>query len=396
MKEGPRKAERVVRKQNAALRDALNAALAGAALLAGTPGTPHADTISGLNTAKKNLEDVHEKTQSTIQAAVRPENLDDSIRDLETKLSPGGSFARKLENPTTSIEEVDWILRYVNKVVEHLKEMSIMPQQYVGQTEAGIRTVPPLENFRGTVPMTLIAIDAEGKEKKRICSGSYMALGGASYFVTARHCIEGTTIEKQFTTLPYEEGDIAVRYEPEYQGPAISLNESYTDRDLQGKMAAIQGTKNGKPFTRVSFLIKMSEPLFQKLIGDAKAQASWLPPLMAKSFMLPLLPGDATLGADRSAPPLGMSGSRVSPWIDGAFRAGPPFFGANMLEYEDATGSRGIEKRDQKGINSPMGFVASLDAMKKACARAREEHENARRPHEGAPDGWIARITDEH
>jgi hypothetical protein len=62
MPNAPRKREKP-RQPNHGLQNALRAALAGTALLAGTPGTPHAEELAGFNTAKRQLKSVHKKAK---------------------------------------------------------------------------------------------------------------------------------------------------------------------------------------------------------------------------------------------------------------------------------------------------------------------------------------------
>lgn len=322
------------------------------------------------------------KSAEAIQSAMRPEDLDRSILDLETKLAPGGSFALRLNDPETSAEEVDWIFRYVNRVLDHVEIRAVMPEQYVDQKEAQKRAVPPKEQFHGTSEVRFTKIVNE-KAERHICHGYYVSFGGASYYATANHCIAGTTEANNFVPLGTEKRDIAVRYEPYYQGGAVVLDEFLTDADIQGRMMAIQGERLGKPFTRSSFLIKMNEDLYRKVFDKPSEKDGWLGAQFASTFMCLLQPGDSSLDWTGHAPPQGMSGSMVAVWRDG-YRAAGTFYGIRVLNRPGP----------QTGLNSPMGFVVGINALKDACARARAQHENdIGRPAEETA-GWITRIQE--
>lgn len=369
---------------------ALRAAIAGVSILA--PDAMAADNTHRQlsHTETSQSESVGKKIKETIPAYISPEQLDASIRDVEMRLAPGGGFAKKLEDPRTSRAEVDKILTYINKVIEQIEIMKVMPEQYHNQKEAQKRRVPPKKYFHGSGAQTFHTIDTDGTEKPLACSGYYVSFGGNSYFATANHCVEGTKEQPQFVTLGYEKADIAVRFEPAYMGPALAIDESLTDADLQGRMTVIQGTRLGVPFTRTSFLIKMSEPLYEKTMGASHTlDKTWLSRQAASTFVMLMQPGDSTRDFQGIAPPQGMSGSNVGAWVSGGYRAGLTFYGIRILdEHQSAL--------PQTGLNSPMGLVAGIDALKDVCAEARAKYYDAqnRFTEEAVGGGWTTRVKD--
>lgn len=356
------------------IRNALRAAVA-AASIAGVPGDVQAQSkkpdTAGVSYTKS------ERNKPRLEIRVAPERLDEAIKDIETKLAPGGLFARAFENPATSREEVDTILRYINRTIEHLEVLQNFSDMYGDQKEALERKVPPREYFRGTTSVKFNKYTEGGIIKPSYCGGYYMAMNGGSFFVTAKHCVEGTLEENQFFAPGYDVADIAVRYEPEYRGPALTLDPSISDKDIQGRMVVLQGKRVDTPFRRVSFLIRMSPALYKKIFNESPETGNWMSSQFASTFMMPLQPGDATINDDRSLPAQGMSGAVVAPWIRGGYRASGPFFGT--VHWSSVPGAQ------QVGLSSAMGFVQGIDVIKKACNQARALH--------SAP-GWVTRIKD--
>lgn len=357
-----------------ALRNALRVAVAGATLA--TPLDSQARDAGPQQSKTQVSESVH--TKSRAEMTVTPEALDRAIANIEEKFAPGGLWARAFENPATTREEVDRILRYVNQVLPHLEVLQHFSSLYPGQSEALRRKVPPKEYFHGTASVVFHERSREGGTRPRHCGGYYIALDGASFFATAKHCVDGTVEEPQFFSPGYNAGDIALRYEPEYRGPALTLDPTLTDKDIQGKMVALQGERLGEPFMRVSFLIRMSPELYKKIFNESPQANDWLSSQFASTFMMPLQPGDATMNSDGSLPAQGMSGAVVAPWIRGAYRASGPFFGTVHLSA--------VPPERQVGLSSAKGFVVGVDALKDACNRARAL--------QSAP-GWVTRINDE-
>ncbi len=361
--------ERLPRGRKAA-RNALHAAVAAASLAVASDS--HArEVVSPHSTTHESV-----RTTSRSEMTVTPETLDRAVLDLEQKLAPGGLFARALENPKTSVEEVDAILRYINKVTEHLEVLQRIPSAYPGQNESQTRRIPPKEYFHGTSSVVFHDLSVNGTPQPRYCGGYYIAFSGSSYFTTAKHCVDGTVEESQFFTPGYDTADIAVRFEPNYHGPALVLDPKVSDDTIQGKMVAIQGERVGKPFTRISFLIRMSPVLYEKIFRESPGTHGWLSSQVASSFMIPLQPGDATPNDDKSLPPQGMSGAVVAPWIHGGYRASGPFFGTRSLPT--------VPAQNQYGISSAMGFVVGVDALREACNQARALNDAS---------GWVTKIS---
>lgn len=172
--------------------------------------------------------------------------------------------------------------------------------------------------------------------------------------------------------------DIAVRYEPQYRGQALTLDPTLSDKDIQGKMVVLQGERKGEPFMRVSFLIKMSPALYRKIFKASSESGGWIASQFASTFMMPLQRGDATMRDDRSLPAQGMSGAVAAPWVRGGYRASGPFFGT--VHWSN------VPNAEQVGLSSAMGFVQGIDVLKDACNKARTLAD--------AP-GWVTRIRDE-
>ena len=354
------------------MRDALRVAVASATLSAVDVSAQGTE----LGFAHQSQgESVYAKRGS--EKKVSPEQLDEAIRDLENKLAPGGLFTKTLANPDSSRDEVEQILRYINRTIEHLEVLQYFPDMYGGQKEALNRKVPPAESFRGTTSVQFHKYGEGGRIELSHCGGYYIAMNGASFFVTAKHCVEQTLEENQFFAPGYDVADIAVRYEPEYAGPALTLDSGLTDNDIQGKMVVLQGQRIGKPFMRVSFLVRMSPALFEKIFKTSSNDGNWISSQIASTFMMPLQPGDATKNEDTSLPAQGMSGAVVAPWVRGGYRASGPFFGT--VHWNN------VPNAQQVGLSSAMGFVQGIDVLKDACNKARAL---------GDAPGWVTRIRD--
>ncbi len=351
------------------VRNAFRAAVAAAAL-SGAPDV-QAQTKGDL----RHSESVHAKTRP--EMVVSPEGLDEAIRDVENGLAPGGRYSRIFDDPNSSLEAAGRVLRYINRVIEHLEVAQHFPDMYGDQTETLRRKVPPLSHFHGATSVKFHARLKDGGVKESHCGGYHVALNGESFFATAKHCVEGKLEENQFFTPGYNVADIAVRYEPHYRGPALTLDTSLSDKDVQGKMVVLQGKRLGKPLMRISFLIKMSPILYQKIFKTSPDARDWLSSQFASTFMMPLQPGDATKNDDGTLPAQGMSGAVVAPWVRGGYRASGPFFGT--VHWSS------VPNTQQKGLSSAMGFVQGVDVLKDACNKARSLSE--------AP-GWVTRIKE--
>lgn len=329
----------------------------------------------------------HRKAARHIESTVpRAEELAENIELIEAKLGPGGEWASLLEDPATPRAKVDAIFRYINKVNTHIDVMQVMPEAFKDQPAAHERIAPRRELFHGSDHRSFKAFDAEGKPYEKVCNGYHVATGGARFFVTAKHCITGTALEGSFAVPDGHANDIAVKYLPGDHGPAMQL-DGRTDRDFQGRMAVIRGIDRfGRDFLRTSFLIKMSPALQEKLYGVGDRQVGNFD--LRDQFMLLAQPGDATLMHDRMLSASGVSGTGIKAWIDGGYRAlGPQSSGRVFTPEQSAS----IPPDQQIGLNSPMFFVEGLDVLKELCERARQQHEQPKRPPKEA-SGFMQRI----
>lgn len=363
------------------LKSAFQVALAGASLL-----SPHADAAdklpAGVNAANKMAsESVHRRAASVEKSHARMEDLAENIQLVEAKLGPGGEWASLLEDPTTSPEKAHQILRFINEVQAHINVMQVMPEAFKNQPTAFERIAPRRELFHGSTTRKFISIGASGEELESFCNGYHVATGGARFFVTAEHCVQGTTEEHLFEKNGNRR-DVAVQYLPDDTGPAMQL-DTKTDRDYQGRMAVLRATDRfGKDFLRSSFLIKMSPALQQKIFNGGKTTGFD----MTGQFMLLAEPGDATRMSDGMIPVQGVSGARIAVWTDGGYRAFGPQSSATIY-----AGDAQVPPEQQVGLKSPMFFAEGVDALTELCERARQRHEKPKRPPEEA-SGFLQRI----
>lgn len=343
------------------VRNALRAAVAAAALSGASAEAQDAHVLSPTHVSRS-------------EPIVSSERLDVAVRYLERALAPGGLFAKKLSDPRTSREEADRILKYVHQVIQQFEVLQVVKEQYASQKEALLRVPPPAKYFHGSGPRTFTSFDEKGKEYRHLCHGYYVALNGESYFATANHCVVGTTEEAQFVKLGPNNEDVAVQFLNDYRGPALTLDPNLDDATAQGKMVLVQGEKDSQKIVRLSFLIKMSPALYKKIHPNALPGADWLSEQAATNFMLIMQHGDSTADMNGRLLPQGLSGAVASVWVNGGYRAIGPFFAVRNMDPKTVTDT---------GLNSAMGYVVGIDALKSACHKARALAD--------AP-GWVARI----
>lgn len=348
------------------------------------PDTAHAEQMpQGTKRAIERLdENVHRKAARHIESSVpRAEDLDQNIQLVEAKLGPGGEWASLLDDPSTSPERVHEILRYVSTILQHMQLLQAMPEAFADQPHALERRPPKGRLFYGNATREFVTIGPTGETSTSFCNGYHVATGGARFFVTAEHCVRGTTEEHLFEKSGNGR-DIAVQYLPDDNGPAMQL-DTKTDQDYQGRMAVIRATDRfGKDFVRTSFLIKMSPALQSKIFPkDAKMTGFD----MTGQFMLLAEPGDATLLSDGEVPASGVSGARIAAWVDGGYRALGPQSAAVIFDTNER-----LPHEQQVGLRSPMLFAEGVDALVELCERAREHYEQPKRPPEEA-SGFLQR-----
>lgn len=321
-----------------------------------------------------------------IQSAERAEDIWRSIEDLEKKLAPGGSFARKLGDPNTDPGQVDWIFRYIQAVQEKMELVNFFGEHSDIDPRALRRAAPPLAHFHGMKPrdFSLREKASDGRKRTRRCMGYYLSFGGdENFYVTNRHCVEGTTEEGSFVTLGDAGEDIAVMYEPGYRGPALMMDREMTDRDLEGRMMVMRSLdRNNTDTWRISFLIKMNPVLYEKIF---KQRPRGLGTAFADSFVFIMRGGDSTPDRAGMIPPQGQSGSPILVWFgtpeSGGYRVALTFFGARVL------GADCIE--NGRGMCAPLGSAVGIDALKALCASAKEGRQTKANPRGG---GFVTRI----
>ncbi len=324
-----------------------------------------------------------------VQAAKRLENLWVSIADIEMKLGPGGSFAKKLESADTPPEQVAWIFDYLQTVQERMELVAAFPEHPGIDPRARRRGSAPLAHLHGVQPknFTERKKGPDGREMTRRGTGYYITFGGTdNFFVTNWHCVEGTKEESQYKSLGEHGDDLAVRYEPEYRGPALMMNRELIDLDLQGRMIMMRSLDRfGKDVWRSSFLIKINPALYEKIYKRKPRAGQSKDDRFSSGFIFIMRSGDSTSDEHGAVPPEGQSGTPVLAWMgtpeEGGYQAATTFFGMRKS---------GIDCVDsEEGLCAPIGHVSGIDALKALCDSAKDARETETNPRGG---GFVTRV----
>lgn len=305
------------------------------------------------------------------------------------KLAPGGSFAKKLENPNTPPEQVAFIFDYIQTVQERMELVEAFPKHPGIDPRAHRRGPAPLEHLHGVRPISLTERKPgpRGEVMGRRGTGYYITFGGTdNYFVTNWHCVEGTKEESQFRSLGKNGDDLAVRYEPHYRGPALTMDRELTDLDLQGRMLMMRSLdRTGKDVWRSSFFIKMNPALYEKVYKRKPRMNNAQDGRFSSGFMFIMRGGDSTPDKHGEFPPQGQSGTPVLAWMgtseEGGYQAATTFFGLRVRSPE-CTDS-------EEGLCAPVGHIAGVDALKGLCVSAKEARQTETNPRGG---GFVTRI----
>ena len=322
----------------------------------------------------------------------KQENLWNAIQDLETKLSASGVYTREFNDPATPPQRVGEIFDEIQRVLERMDLADMVPGHPDIDSRVYRRLPAPLKQLHGLQQLKLsryvTKLDGTKVRVAMIGTGYYISFGGnENFFVTNRHCVEGMDqdAQGQFKNLGSNGEDLAVRYEPNYRGPAIMMDKNQTDSDVQGRMTMMRSKDRfGKDSWRLSFAIKMNPTLYGKiyprdLTGDEARRDQ-----VQNNFAFIMRPGDTTADMENNFAPKGQSGTPIFVW-----RGSPESGGYQpALTFFAFTTSAGKCGNDHSGLCAPLGYAVGVDALKALCESAKSGWTTETHP---AGGGYVTR-----
>lgn len=309
------------------------------------------------------------------------ERLDEAVTEIEWRLSERGSWGRLLSGaePGLTVQKAKEIFDAVIDVQHGLYAADMFRTQ-LEQDRARFPVLSRLnpKSLPTNVQRRYTADPKLGKRGTWICNSSYIdrVSGGTSqlFEVTARHCVVGSTVAREFTTSP-DGDDIAVRpVETQlgsgahgaalYKGPpAFPLDPSRTDEGLQGKMVTFTGVnRHGKPESFYGFAIKVSPAVLNVLYPNARSD-SQLVRNIRSGYVFFTKPGDGKILPDGSLPPQGLSGTMTWRWSydSRSYIPAGPFF---------AAGADALKTSTHNVVST--GFLPGINSLQRTLAYAEQ------------------------